>query len=227
MNKTVILIFLLALGFISAPLADDIKIPYDTPGDLERIECPTDGYTYYGVDVGETLVTDQWYTYGPIQIAGGDPMLDIMMDVTVTQTWVGDMVALLYYDVDCDGEYDFGPVAALCRADYEGPCDMEGCCGCSANVDGTYMFGDAGAPPLGEADGCVDPIMPGCYMPAVESESFAVVFNGVAAGGCFYIEFGDSAAGDDTYLASVGVWVSGGVSPVGPDTWGSIKGQFK
>jgi hypothetical protein len=227
MKKSLLLISVLALGLVGSVLADDIKIPNDVSGDLVRIDCPTDGYVYYGVEVGATLETDVWHVYGPIQIAGGDPFLDIMMDVALTQTWVGDLVAQIYYDVDCDGVYDFGPVDALCRPNLEGPCDNEGCCGCSSDVDGTYMFGDAGAPALGEADGCVNPILPGCFMPAIESATFAATFAGVEAGGCFYIEIVDSAAGDDTFLSSVGVWVAGGTSASDLDTWGSIKGDFK
>ena len=55
-----------------------------------------------------------------------------MLDIQ--QTWVGELVAYLYYNADGDGTFDHGPVAILCRPNLDGCPWPDDCCGCSGEV---------------------------------------------------------------------------------------------
>lgn len=231
MKLPIVLLFLCFLGIASLALADDIKIPNDTPMDPDRTVCLTTGYTGYPGVVGQLLVTDTWYTFGPIQTAAGCAIDDVMVDLDVSQTWVGDLVAEVWYDRDCNGSFDVGPVRLLCRpnlAQLACVIPSDECCGCSGDLNGIYTFSDSGTEALGDPT-CPSTFPTGnCYLPAPESANPFAVFDGEATGGCFYLLVGDAAAGDDTTLRNWKVWVKcSGPVPNEPNSWGEIKSIYR
>jgi hypothetical protein len=188
--------------------------------------CPVDGYKG-GVPLVEGLLleTNVEYLLGPYATVPGGNLVDVILDVGVEQTWVGDLVVELYYDPDCQQQVLIGPVSALCRPNLV-DCPFPGsCCGCSGNVLGTYRFADGGAYPLGEDPNCFTDIGPGCYNVAPESPGgFAQVFAGYPKGGCFWLRVGDGAAGDDTFLRDWAVWtLNEEATATEQVTWGQIK----
>jgi hypothetical protein len=219
----------LVLGLAAGAAADDNKVPNDEPFDIERVDCDVTGFTEYIDYQARTLETDVEYWFGPIQINAGDPISAVALDINLTQTWVGDLVAELFYDIDCDEIPDVGPVSALCRPQLDGCPFPDDCCGCSGDVNGLYRFadGDLGAiDPLGEYD-CPSSIPEGCFLPAIESPTGFSVFSGLPSGGCFWLRMGDAAAGDDTFLNYWSVWVLAGETANDETTWGSIKILFE
>lgn len=230
MKLKLTLALLLAAGLALPAFADDVKIPNDTGEPvLPLVDCPTDGYDYKCDLITQLLDTDVLYQFGPLGYIEGDGVIvDAILEIELEQTWVGDLVAWLWYDFDCDGPpYDVGPVYALCRAQLDGCPFPDDCCGCSGDVIGEFFFSDAGSMPLGEFD-CPTLIPPGCYTPAIESPNPFAVFNGEPTGGCFYLELGDAAAGDDTYLVEWCIWTKAEPPvPVESTTWGKIKAIYE
>lgn len=215
-----------ALMLASVAAAQDLKIPNDVQMETLVVDCPVTGYTEYSITENLALDTDVEYMLGPLATNAGAMIQDVRLDLDITQTWVGDLVAELFYDVDCDGTPDIGPVSALCRAQLDACPFPDGCCGCSGDIDGVYRFGDDAIAPLGEFD-CPTTIPPGCFLPAVESPTGFVVFNDLGTGGCFWLRIGDGAAGDDTFLRGWTAWVlQGGTTPVEPATWGQVKSTY-
>jgi hypothetical protein len=220
---TIICIIALALP----AFANDLKlIPTENGASADRVDCDVSGCDYYGMSVGETFdATGGPLTFGPLTTGGSCAITNVVLSVNINQTWCGDLVIDLYYDENNDGIYDFGPVSALCRPALDG-CAYDGCCGCSGDVLGTYTFGDDGADPLGEVE-CGDIIPTGCYMPAIETPAgFADTFAGAAAGGHFYLEIADGAAGDETTLIDWGVYVCCGTTASETTNWGKVKSDF-
>lgn len=223
----IVMALLLILSFSLAVNAEDIKIPNEDGQAGDRVDCDVTGCDYFSMTVGQLLTTDILYTFGPLATTGGDPITNVVLELDIAQTWVGDLVAFLYYDADGDGVVDAGPVAALCRPNLVGCEFPDGCCGCSGNIAGLYTFGDDAVESLGDPN-CPTDIPNGCYLPAPETAAgFAATFGGFPSGGDWYLEIGDAAAGDDTTLNGFGVYVC--TSPTGTEetSWGQIKGMYR
>jgi hypothetical protein len=193
------------------------------PGD-----CPVDNYKGFYMEEFAEFDCD-FRMFGPMPtVDDGTTIEDVILDLDILQTWVGDLVVKLYYDVDCDGTPDYGPVAALCRAQLDGCTDDQGdCCGCSGDLDGVYRFSDAGPNPLGEFE-CPGYVEPGCYGPAIETEYGFDVFQGLPKGGCFWLRVLDGACLDGTLVRGWQVWVLNGEPPNAAQqtTWGAIKALY-
>ncbi len=206
--------------------ANPEKVPGEESGyALDRVECDLSGMDYYDMFVGDTFDnTGGPITYGPLPAPGSGFLSKVVLSIDIDQTWIGDLVIDLYYDHDGNGTYDAGPVSALCRPNLDG-CAYDGCCGCSMDVLGVYTFGDDGAAPMGDPD-CPGAVVPnGCFQEAPESPfSFAGAFNGLPAGGNFYLEIADGAGADETTLFGWGVYVNGNPTEltVKPDGTGDV-----
>lgn len=218
---------LLILCFAFTANAGDVKVPneYGQPG--TRVDCDLTGCVLYSANVGMTLDTDYLHTFGPIGTPANGTISNVILMLDIEQTWIGDLVAWLYYDQDGNGSYDAGPVAAICRPNLAGCAFPDDCCGCSANIFGTYLFGDDAVESLGDPN-CPTEIVAGCYLPAPESAAgFAATFGGLPTGGDWYLEIGDAAAGDDTMLFAWGVYVCGGTTGTERSSWGKVKKMYR
>lgn len=220
-------IFAIVLLFATVPaFANPEKVPNEDTGyALDRVECDLSGMDFYDMVVGDTFDnTGGPITYGPLPAPGSGFLSKVVLSIDIDQTWIGDLVIDLYYDHDGNGTYDAGPVSALCRPNLDG-CAYDGCCGCSMDVLGIYTFGDDGAAPMGDPDCPGGSVPNGCFQPAPESPfSFAGAFNGLPAGGNFYLEIADGAGADETTLFGWGVYVAGAPTEltVKPDGTGDV-----
>lgn len=206
MKLAIVLILLTMLAALPA-MGNPEKIPSVFGGEGDRVECDLSEMLYFHMNTGDDFDnTDGPNTYGPLATSSGGFIDKVVLQVDIDQTWIGDLVIDLYYDVNGDGIYDAGPVSALCRPSLDG-CAYDGCCGCSGDITGIYTFGDDGGAPMGEDD-CPAAIPNGCYQSAIESpQTFAQAFDGLIGGGDFYLEVADGAGGDVTYFNSWGVHV--------------------
>jgi hypothetical protein len=220
-------ILVLALIAVFAVSAHGQKIPNDTGDPVIPIQgCDTTGWKphiVYGPWIFDCMVNPPI----PIEVPDdGDVIQDVIFEIDIFQTWCGDLKMEIWYDYECDGQYELGPVAALCRPQLDG-CPDDGCCGCSGDVRGVYQFGDDGTTPLGEFD-CPTIIPIGCYTPAIESLNPFEVFKGAPKGGCFWVRAVDGACADGTELYSVAVWTDNvPPTPTQDTTWGQIKALYE
>jgi hypothetical protein len=227
MKLKVIAVLALAVLFTTSAWAQT-KTPQDLPSSPgTEQDCDlTDYVSVCGpgttIDSAEALLTSDATT-------AGDTFGDVILELIMDQTWVGDLIAQVSYDENNDGTADYGPVSALCRPDLTG-CGDTGCCGCSGDVSGSYKFADdAPNPPLGEGAGCFSFMPEGCYQIAPEStETFASAFGGKNTGGSFLLRMRDGAAGDPLTLAGWCVWfTTGAPTPTVDTTWGQVKALYR
>jgi hypothetical protein len=214
MRRTLAIALALMVGLGTAAFAEK-ETPTDTgqPGEPREF-CDTTGYDCIENIVEMLLETDLLYEFGPI--AAPADYGDVILEINLDQTWVGDLVAFLN-----SGTVS---VAALCRPSLAGCPFPDDCCGCSGDVSGTYQFSDAGTESLGDPN-CPSTISPGCYLPAPESANSFADFAGVA-GDEFLFQIGDGAAGDDTMLHSWTVCFETGVTAVEELSWGKVKATY-
>jgi hypothetical protein len=163
-----------------------------------RVDCDESGYTCYG-DIPDVAIPDNdpdgiWI--GPMYTGPGYTIQDVILDLEMHHTWVGDLIIEVWYDVDCDDIPDIEG-GVLCRPGLEG-CPTDGCCGCSGDFDDVYSFDDTAA---SIEDICPALFEGGCYGPDYDSIGLDV-FDGLETGGCFSLHVIDGAAGDEGLIYS-------------------------
>jgi len=215
----------LSLCIVVAGSASAEKVPYhgDTTAPAGDA-CATDGYKRFDGEGGAIPDCDPaGVSFSTATDDDGATIDDVILSAEISHTWSGDLRLWLSYDLECDGTDDVGPVAALCRAGLDG-CDADGCCGCSAEIGGVYLFSDDGALPL--AEDCVA-VEPGCYGVAVDSPNPLAVFDGQPKGGCFTLFAADGACADTGSVASwsVAVMNGGGGTPTEATSWSALKAR--
>jgi hypothetical protein len=216
-------ILCLALLLVTC-VASAQKIPGQNSGDMPpRIDCVTDGYDAYLGGTGGPVPDDDivGVTFGPLSTDPGDVIQDVILEVDISATWIGDVRLWLLYDVEPDGNPDITG-ELLCRHSLAG-CPEEDCCGCSGNLDGWYGFDDT-APSIEDECPSVFPI--GCYGPDYDSSGLGV-FVGQATGGDFYLFCADGAGGDATEIFAWNVYVLTEVTPVEESSWGHVKALYR
>ncbi len=166
----------------------------------------------------------------------GDVLLDVMAEVTMAHTWVGDLILQLDY-VPCGGGPSMASAKLLCRPRGTGttipaPCGTGTGFGASANLGGAgstpiapvpYLFQtDAAA---GIADGTNPTTVPaGCYKPNTP----LAVFAGLPKGGCFVLSVADWAGGDLGFITEWKVYMTNDRPvPAASRTWGQIKTTYR
>jgi hypothetical protein len=212
------------------------KIPNDTPPNPADSpgQCPVDGYKFRrspdlflsipdGSPVGVTTP--------PLSLPpDGSTILDVVVDMELEHTWVGDMNVKLFYDHDCTpSSAPFGPVSLLCRQQLAG-CPVDLCCGCSGDMffGGRYVFGTNGSTKeLAAAGQCPTTIPFGCYREAVESANTFAVFSGLRKDGCWYLDLQDGAGADEGVLLNWQINVANQqTTAVESSTWGAVKAGY-
>ena len=173
-------------------------------------------------------------------IADGSVITDVILEVGMAHTWMGDFLVRLEY-VDCaSGALLYG-TNVLCRprgtnAVGNAPCGTGTGVGCSGNL-GTvatttpppapvpYLFSDAAVAPIG--DGICPTVAPsGCYKP---SPGGALVgFNGHLKGGCWRLLASDWAGGDLGTISYWAVWEQNQAPvPARLASWGKLKTLYR
>lgn len=206
-RKVTGVLVILVLAMVGTAIANELKIPNDNGSSGPRVTCDVAGWDYQNrTENAQFDDTGGFLDFGPLHVGSSGTIADVVLELNIEQTWIGDLIVYLSYDEDGNGSVDHGPVMALCRPALDG-CAFDGCCGCSGNINGLYTFGDDAADPLGEFD-CPTDVPPGCFTVAVESPmGFADTFGGAATGGNFWLEVADGAGGDATSLYAWGVYV--------------------
>ena len=174
--------------------------------------------------------TPDGVTVGPIGLANNQFLIaDVIVDLALSHTWVGDVIATLLYDEDADGDYDVAS-SVLCRPGREGACNDYGSGdGCSANLraDQVYSFKDFAAPSM-PTYCSTDQDLPGlCYRPSGLGAGALFYFTGRPGGGRWWLRISDHRAGDTGQLTAWAVHVKSG-APVSVATvpWGRVKVLF-
>jgi len=190
---------------------------------LPQGDCPTDGYKPYTGSGGPIPDGDPaGVTFGPVPVPDdGTSFIDVVVDVEMSHTWVGDINVDLSYDLDCDGQPET-TARLVCRPG-QANCDPAGSTfGCNGDLGGLYRFSDDGAVELGVP--CAAVLAPGCYAP---NEALSV-FDGLSKGGCFTLFANDSATPDPGVIPVWVVWTDndGGGTPTETISWGSVKSRF-
>jgi hypothetical protein len=205
------------------------KVPGSVTGNgfIPTGDCPTDGYKDYtgsGADIPDNA-PGGGLVVGPINAPDdGSTFTDVIVDLELAHTWVGDLNVDVSYDLECDGQAD-ATARIICRP-LQSDCDPAGTTfGCSDDLAGTYRFSDDGAGDLGAA--CGAGVFPaGCYAPSPGGS--LSVFDGLAKGGCFTVYAEDNAAGDTGSVGAVVIWTlnDGGGTPTESVSWGDVKSRF-
>jgi len=215
---------LVAACLLFASGASAQKIPNNSSGEMPpRMDCVTDGYDAYLGGSGGAVPDDDTLgvTFGPLPTNPGDTIYDVILEVDISATWIGDVRLWLLYDVEPDGAPDITG-ELLCRHTLAG-CPGEGCCGCSGNLLGWYGFDDTAA---SIEDQCPSVFPVGCYGPDYDSSGLGV-FVGEATGGDFYLFCADGAAGDATSVGGWNVYLLTTLTPVEESSWGNVKALYR
>jgi len=203
--------------------------PTDSPG-----QCPVTGYKSVSAVVNLSIPDGSpvGVTTPPLQLApDGSTILDVVVDLGITHTWIGDLNVQLTYDHDCSaGTPAFGPVSLMCRQQLAG-CPVDLCCGCSGDLVGgaRYVFGTNGSTKeiSADAQACPATIPAGCYRQATESAFTFSVFSGLRKDGCWRLFLQDGAGADVGVLADWKVSVANQqTTAVESSTWGAVKAGY-
>ena len=157
---------------------------------------------------------------------------DVILDMQLTHTWVGDLIVTLNYYQDCASAAPTASTRVLCRqrgtsASSPAPCGTDTGFGCSGDLscNNVYYFSDDALAPLAEGT-CATDLPAGCYRPA--SGNSMAVFRGLAKGGCFTLSISDNAGGDTGTLCSWSIHTrnTGPVQTLS-GTWGKLKAIYR
>jgi hypothetical protein len=213
------------------------KVSEETPPDQgPAANCDLTGYKSVSVTYSPAIsVPDNnpaGVTTPPLALPDdGDIIADLVVNVGLTSTWVGDLVATLTYDPDCNPATP-GSVAStfLCRprgtaAGSPAPCGTTATAGCLGDLLATnsYTWDDAATGPA-MADGvCPSTIVTGCYKPSPGGSPLSI-FRNQPKGGCFTLSVSDRAGADFATIRSLTVNVRN-TRPIAvePKSWGEIK----
>ena len=210
---------LVLMGTALAQKPAEIERPKGAP----RLDCITDGYDAYTGGTGGPVpdADPLGATFGPLMTSGTSNIEDVILNVNISATWIGDVRLFLLYDTDCDGIPEI-TAELLCRHGLDG-CPPDGCCGCSGDLSGWYGFDETAA---SIEDECPSLFAPGCYGPDYDSSGLHVL-NDWPSGGCFWLFCADGAGGDATSIAEWEVYVLTEITAVEESTWTMVKALYR
>lgn len=223
--------------------ADDVKPPEDggsqsIPGPYTGPNCDLTGYksetiSYAAAPVAIPDNNAAGVLLGPMNTPlDGTRILDTILSVNITHTWLGDIKMTLTYDVDCDGQPE-ASTNVLWRAGNT-ICQPTSV-GCSSNLiaANTYSFSDEASSMLNPTT-CTSTVnlAGGCYRPSGPSGTGCVgtmsAFNGYLKGGCFRLFLSDNASLDTGTISSWTVnTLNEVIVPVESATWGTVKALYR
>ena len=227
----------------TAALASDPSVKDEfnpTPGDpsetVGQVDCNLTGYKNEIMVLNPPLAIPDnnptGVSVGPLVIPDDGTLIgDVIIDLRLSHTWIGDIIATVGYDENCDGAVDVSSTI-LCRPGRTVSCGTTGSgVGCSSNLicDNTYLFDDAATASL-PSTGCSSPtnIPGGCYRPTGLDTGLLSVFEGHRKGGCWYLRLSDNAIADTGTLCQFSVHILNTI-PIGvePSNWSNIKAIYR
>ncbi len=191
-----------------------------------QTECPLDNYKGLKYDTNVAIPDNDpaGITVGPLQFfPDGNVILDLVVDLGVTHTFVGDLVVTLTH---------IGPGGTQSVDLINRPGVPATTFGCAGDLVGTqtmkYYFGtNPGLEVLGETS-CPASIPLQCYQVAPENPNGLIQFRGLPKDGEWWLTVSDNASLDTgtLYDFSVHALNQAPVS-VEPSTWGNVKAQYR
>ncbi len=184
--------------------------------------------------------SDQLDGFVPMLPSDDSPLRQIVFEMDIEHTWVGDLVIRLEYANCQTGETLYG-TNILCRprgtedADNV-PCGAATQFGCSGNLGKSkydqpplatqrYYFADESTNIL-DNGACADVLGPGCFQPSVGGTLAG--FEGLPRGGCWRLIVSDWKLGDVGSIAGWGVWeLKPLATPTVPRSWGRLKTIYR
>jgi hypothetical protein len=167
-------------------------------------------------------------TVGPITHPNDGTLIgDVVIDLTLTHTWEGDIIAIVGYDENCDQVIDV-QATVICRPGNT-TCTSTGGVGCSSNFLNTALLIDDIAPAALPTTGCLSTtnIPSGCYRPTGVGAGPLSVFENHRKGGCWYLKISDNASLDSGTLSQWSVHILNQPTiATEAKTWGGMKVLF-
>lgn len=188
--------------------------------------CPLDNYKGYKFEAQVTIPDNNptGITVGPIVFPpDGSTILDVVVDLGINHTWVGDLIVRLIH---------IGPCGTQVVDLLQRPGVPATTVGCSGDLVGTptnkYYFGTSSQLlTLGESS-CPSSIPPQCYQVAPENPNGLVGLRGCPKDGEWLLFVSDNAALDTGILQNFSVHVlNAGPVSVEPASWGSVKSSYR
>jgi len=221
----------------TAAWAEEVKEVNDTPDEGITANCDLTNYKHETASGLQVSVPDNnaaGVILGPLVLPpDGLNILDVVIDLRMTHTWVGDLIVVVGYDATCDGSIDAQSVL-LCRPRGTGlttpaPCGTGTGFGCSGDLgtSSALLFDDTAAAPIAEGV-CPTLIAPGCYKPSTVGGSPLSVFEGRPKGGCWYLSVSDRALGDLGVILEWSVHILNDL-PIGIEqtSWSTTKTLYR
>lgn len=212
----------------NSPTSKDVVLP-DPGTPVDGPGCSTEGYKSYTYVDGRGIPDNTLYGLqsGPLTITDPEGVVDMVVQVSMTHTWVGDLIVSLYYDPECDGWDDNSPIDLLCRQDLAGCPGPGSCCGCSDDLvaGSVYTFSSSGGGPMSEPCPLSGSVASGCYTEAVESTRR--LGDVTAKEGCWWVVCTDGAGADTGSLRDWTLWFQNDTgTATEAATWGSVKSLY-
>ncbi len=187
--------------------------------------CPIDGYKGLKYEVNQPIpdAVPAGITAGPIVFPpDGSTILDVVVDLGITHTWVGDLVVTLTH---------IGPCGTQSVRLVDRPGVPQSTFGCSGDLIGgtanKYYFGTGNLAAMGEQT-CPAQIPLQCYAVAPENANGLLVFRNCPKDGEWFLNVSDNASLDVGTLINFSVHVlNDGPVSVESASWGSVKADYR
>ena len=189
-------------------------------------DCPLDNYKGLKFDTNIAIPDNNaaGIDVGPLQFfPDGNVILDLVVDLGITHTWVGDLVVTLRHE---------GPSGTQSVDLINRPGVPATSFGCSGDLIGSqtakYYFGtNPTLDVLGESS-CGTTIPLQCYQVAPENPNGLMQFRGLPKDGAWYLHVSDNAGGDTGTLWDYSIHaLNQAPVAVEPSSWGSVKAQYR
>lgn len=204
LRSLVCVMILATAAYASDPdVKDELNPTPGTPENIIAVNCDLNGYKA-GVQTftPPAPIPDNnaaGTTVGPIILAADVPSSlidDVVIDLRINHTWIGDLTLRVGYDETCDGAIDVSSTI-VCRP---GNATCTGTAvGCNNNfVCANQIMIDDVAPAALPTAACVSTVnvAAGCYRPTGAGAGPLAIFEGRPKGGCWYLFASDQAAAD-------------------------------
>ena len=230
----------IAVMAIAAPAFAQIKIgdPTDPNPPEVNANCDVTGYKSFEQVLNPPVAIPDnipaGVTVGPINTpADGSNINDVVFEIQLAHTWIGDIVATLLYDSNCDGITD-ASARVICRPRGTGtanvPCGAGLGVGCSSNfvTQNVIRITDGVGTTLadGTCPGDAVNIPAGCYRTATAGD-IGLAFGGRPKGGCWRLNVSDNAGIDVGTISRWAVHILNSPTANTASTWGSVKTLYR